>query len=241
MKTVFAATAVLALSVASASAADLGARPYAKAPMAPAFNWTGIYIGGNVGGLLHTATIDDKTCNLACSSTSLSRGGFTGGGQLGANYQFGAGVIGLEADINWANAKQSYVDPNWPSTHNMKMDWFATVRGRAGLTVDRALLYVTGGLALINQDVNAQGSITGVCGGSCFSLKETTAGIAVGAGAEYAFAGPWSAKMEYLYLATPAKVVADQFVAANASDVFRVKTETQVIRAGINYRFGAGY
>lgn len=246
MKKLLAATAVLALSVASTSAADLGARPYAKSPImaAPAFSWSGFYIGGNVGGMLHNATIDDKNCNLSCSSQSLSSGAFTGGGQIGANYQFGAGVLGLEADINWANPKKSYVDTNWGAfgtTHSMKMDWFSTVRGRAGIALDRALIYATGGLALVNQEVIGQASVTGICFANCFSLKETSVGIAVGAGAEYAFAGPWSAKAEYLYLATPAKLRNDLAPGPTPSDVYNVKTDTQVIRFGVNYRFGAGY
>src|SRR5258708_8907971 len=41
-----------ALGVGAASAADLGARPYTKAPAyADAlYNWSGFYVGGHVGG-----------------------------------------------------------------------------------------------------------------------------------------------------------------------------------------------
>ena len=52
-KLVIALTALAAFS-GSAVAADLGARPYAKAPVAvaPAYNWTGFYIfGGGGAGL----------------------------------------------------------------------------------------------------------------------------------------------------------------------------------------------
>jgi outer membrane immunogenic protein len=53
MKKILLATSALLATVCVASAADLAARHYAKAPVAPiatVYDWTGFYIGGHVGG-----------------------------------------------------------------------------------------------------------------------------------------------------------------------------------------------
>jgi outer membrane immunogenic protein len=51
MKKIVLAAAALAIGTVSASAADLAARPYTKAPapIAAVYSWTGFYIGADVG------------------------------------------------------------------------------------------------------------------------------------------------------------------------------------------------
>src|SRR3954467_14017217 len=99
MKRLLLAAAIVASSAASASAADLDARPYAKAPaLAPVYNWTGFYIGGNLGGGMASSHFDDPC--FYCSSATPTSGFFTGGVQAGYNYQFGVGLIGIEADVS---------------------------------------------------------------------------------------------------------------------------------------------
>ena len=86
-------TALIALGMAPAAAADLGARPYTKAPAAAIAinNWTGFYIGA-MGGYAQE------------NSSDLGRlsGGFAGG-TVGYNWQNGNLVFGLEADAAWAD------------------------------------------------------------------------------------------------------------------------------------------
>uniref|UniRef100_UPI00191D0345 outer membrane protein n=1 Tax=Microvirga zambiensis TaxID=1402137 RepID=UPI00191D0345 len=84
-------------------------------------------------------------------------GGFTGGGQIGYNYQIGSFVIGLETDIQWADTDQdetvAFIPAGVPGTfvpgefRSNLSDWFGTVRARAGVAFDRVLIYATGGLA----------------------------------------------------------------------------------------------
>ena len=84
-------------------------------------------------------------------------GGFTGGGQIGYNYQIGSFVIGLETDIQWADTDQdetvAFLPAGVPGTfvpgefRSNLSDWFGTVRARAGVAFDRVLVYATGGLA----------------------------------------------------------------------------------------------
>lgn len=116
--------AVLALGTVSASAADLAARPYTKAPAAAdlAYNWSGWYVGANVGyswGHSGTDTFLDPTSAwaaesiafrnelVALSNRSHDPQGVVGGLQAGYNFQSGAWVFGVEADINAADLKKT--------------------------------------------------------------------------------------------------------------------------------------
>src|SRR5262249_52439218 len=80
-------------------APELAAAPmYTKAPAA-LWNWTGFYIGGNLGGGVASSELKDAASFFDASSTPTT-GFATGGAQIGYNYQFGAGLIGIEADVN---------------------------------------------------------------------------------------------------------------------------------------------
>jgi outer membrane immunogenic protein len=226
-------SAVLVLPI-GAYAADLPVKAAPYAPMPAAYNWTGGYVGINAGYGLGNTVIDDKDCSFSCSSQTLSPSGFTIGGTLGYNYQMGHTVLGVEGDWNWINASKTYTDLNWSSVHNAKIDSFGTIRGRAGLAVDRTLVYVTAGVAFVNQSVSVYDP-DGDPGG--FRLSETKAGLAVGAGTEFAISGNWTAKLEYLYIAMPAVEKIQDNNCNSASCTFNVKTDLQVARAGINYRF----
>ena len=108
MKKIALAAAALVIGTASASAADLAARPYVKAPapIAVVYNWTGFYIGAQVG----YAWGDNSTREFVTVTglpTGFNQGfntdGFVGGGHLGYNWQFGQFVFGLEGDIEGAD------------------------------------------------------------------------------------------------------------------------------------------
>jgi outer membrane immunogenic protein len=104
-------------------------------------------------------------------------------------------------------------------------DWFGTARGRLGVAVDRWMPYVTGGLAY--GDVSA--SVTGNRGAS-----ETQAGWALGAGIEYAFNGPWTARLEYLHIDLGDFACGRRCGTAGPDNVsFR----SDMVRAGLNYKF----
>src|SRR4051812_13423085 len=98
-KILMATVGLMALGLAPASAADLAARPYTKAPAyapAPVMNWTGFYIGANIGGAWNA----NDTFPVA-GYTSSNKGSFMGGGQIGADYQFAPNwLVGVEANID---------------------------------------------------------------------------------------------------------------------------------------------
>jgi outer membrane immunogenic protein len=232
IKTLLVGAAALVLPF-SANAADFPIKAPAFAP-AP-YNWTGFYVGINAGYGLGSTVIEDKNCNFSCSSQTLNPSGFTAGGALGFNYQIGSAVLGIEGDWNWINASKTYTDSGWPSQHNAKIDSFGTIRARAGLALDNTLAYVTAGAAFVDQQVSVFDP-TGIIQGG-FSFSKTKTGLAVGAGTEFALSGPWTAKLEYLYIAIPTVAhIPDDFWTSPV-EFYNVKTDMQVIRVGLNYRF----
>ena len=107
LKKLLMTAAILAVPVA-ANAADVATKAAPRFAPAPApYNWTGFYIGANVGYGLGNVVIDDKDCNLSCSSQTLNPNGFTAGGTIGYNWQYGSTVWGIEGDWNWIDAKKT--------------------------------------------------------------------------------------------------------------------------------------
>lgn len=215
MRTLTAIGAVLAVLgyATAASAADMPARNYTKAPpMAPMFNWTGLYLGLNGG----YGWVD---------SGGSSVGGFVGGGQIGYNWQ-GIGsplVLGLEADIQGADIDQTETIGAVTGTTRVKA--FGTVRGRIGYAFDRAMIYATGGWAYTRTSLDLTGP------GGSISSSDWSSGWALGGGLEYAFMGPWSAKIEYLH------VDSGDVTLTLAGVPITGNYDLNVVRAGLNYRF----
>src|SRR3712207_1708627 len=157
-----AATALTTAGLSAASASDLPMRapPAPIIAAVPVFTWTGFYAGVNAGWGWRDDNRQSVILGGAVPGTlnfdNNNDGGFTGGGQIGYNYQIGSFVIGLETDIQWADTDQSvdvaFVPAGTPGTFvpgtfdNNLSDWFGTVRARAGVAFDRVLIYATGGL-----------------------------------------------------------------------------------------------
>ena len=151
-----------------ASAADI-ARPVYKAQPAPApYSWNGFYIGGNVGAVWGDLNNSLSIANggyfaqpavagvNSNGSFGGSQGSFTGGGQIGWNYQTTNWVWGIETDFNWLDIEANRFGPFNYTTNgapynlntSLSANWLATVRGRLGYAFNDILFYVTGGLAL---------------------------------------------------------------------------------------------
>jgi outer membrane immunogenic protein len=214
-KFLLAGIGVLALGIASATAADIMRRPpSAKAPVyvEPPFSWTGPDVGINGG---YGFGRSDFSAPFTTGAFDTS-GGLVGG-TLGYNYQVGQAVFGIEGDIDAAWMKGDTACGGL--TCETKNSWLGTVRGRLGYAAGRFMPYVTGGGAF--GDIKT--SVSGVG-----SANETKAGWTVGGGVEAALNGPWSAKLEYLY------VDLGRGGAIAGSDA---RFHTNIVRAGINYRF----
>ena len=216
-KILLATVGILALGVASGSAADIQRRQAmpAKAPpvYTPAYNWTGFYVGINGGGGWGRS---EFTGPFATGGSFDTSGGLVGG-TIGYNWQMGQVVFGLEGDGDWSGIKGSaFCGGTVCETRN---DWLATARGRLGYAFDRFLPYVTGGAAFGNIKTN----IAGVG-----SADDTRTGWTAGGGVEYGLGGPWTIKAEYLHVD-----LGDGGSVLGSTADFR----TDIVRAGLNYRF----
>ena len=264
-----AAGAIAALALTgTANAADMPAPVYRKAPppVVQVYSWTGFYIGLNGGySWGHSDTTGSLFNNtsgalIVTGQTKFNLNGGVFGGQAGYNWQSGSFVYGIEGDVNWSGERgntgfacnlgaclPTAIAPGGAlavtATLNQKIDWFATLRGRLGVTVvPTVLLYATGGLAY--GDVKSNGVLSGfTANGAPVSVASSTssanAGWTVGAGIEGQLVGNWTGKLEYLYmdlgtftgsttlLAGPPVLRAD----------FSSHVTDQILRAGINYRF----
>ncbi len=226
----------LAGTVATANAADL---PVLKAPVAPKpFSWTGCYVGGNVGWAraehdLTTLVPASSNMNAAAIATiqeaglaTISDNGWTGGGQIGCNWQVQNVVFGVEADANFLDLSASRDTGNVISStahvnrslDSVTMNWLATIRGRVGYTtsflIPNLLVYGTFGAAFteIKATKDFRWDFTDGCpivaglqschiGGASFS----EVGLVLGNGFELPlpFDTRWSLKGEYLWAHFP--------------------------------------
>ena len=259
------ATAAIALTQ-SASAADL---PYKAPPMVPAavkaFSWTGCYIGANAGWGradydLSSTGVGNINANAEAvmavvGSGSMSNDGFTGGGQIGCNWQLNSPwVIGVEGDIDWTDASASRDTGLVPvnafsgrSIDDVKMNWVSTIRGRVGWAFDRVLVYGTVGAAFTSLDITKNFSWTFIDGCTLLNgvndchvggTNSTLWGWTVGGGAEWAFDNHWSVKAEYLWMEfqdatyyTTNANIPNQFANHSVSPTY------QRAVVGINYKF----
>jgi outer membrane immunogenic protein len=192
-----------------ARSADLPAKAPAYAPpVAAPYNWTGSYVGGNIGygwgsdpvDLTSFAVFPAGTVPLSLADNPR---GVVGGVQYGTNWQFNRFVLGWDSDFSFSNIKASqtvFLAPGGIATTTsaeQKLDWLSTTRGRVGyLIFDNLLLYGTGGLASGRATANISISQLGCC--LAGSESKTRWGWAAGGGLEYAI-GHWLVRAEYLH------------------------------------------
>lgn len=233
-------------SIATVAAATMAVGLFTTASYAaPDFasdfgDWNGVYIGANAGGGMANSTITDYQnwiLNYTGGDLSQSGWGALAGGTIGYNKQFGHFVFGLEGDMQWANLNADRtLNPGPEVEIKGDLDWFATVRARAGLAEGPVLAYVTGGIAIGSPKYNYGWINYSPLPDPSYhaSKSETQVGLAAGAGVEYAFARQWSAKFEYMYLGFPS--VSETFTSGLPAN-YDFKSSYQIIRAGLNYRF----
>jgi len=247
------------------AAADLAVKAPAMAPAVYAPSWAGFYIGGNIGVTRQEARWDDFDqgalvsgsegaggCILSCASSIQNKTGFIGGGQIGHNWQSGSLVYGVEADISGLNGRMStdyspqrgFLD----TSSSQGIDWLATFRGRAGLAVDRTMVYFTGGLAV----GGVHNSVASVCAGQALvqgrcnstnniflNSNETRVGWVVGGGIEHLLTPNWTLRAEALFVDLGQTGVI-RTINIRSNEAFSGRFENQVVtgRVGFNYKFG---
>ncbi|AWV19693.1 porin [Methylobacterium sp. XJLW] len=274
MKKLLLASAATALLTGAASAADLPRRaapPPVFTPV-PVFTWTGAYFGINAGYAFDASSNNTNSFAVpfpygngtTAFFNQRNQEGFSGGGQVGYNFQFTPGsgiVVGIEADAQYLdfgrNRNNAFVvgplapgyyvtDPRGLSS----LDFFGTVRGRIGYAFDRVLFYGTGGFAYGSG--SADRSFGGYAGNDSFRT-----GYAVGGGIEYALptdsflnffrSSAVTLKVEGLYVNLDRNTRNQGAFVINAANNFPVAYNTigrrddefAVVRAGLNYKFGS--
>jgi len=254
MKRFLLASAAVAAVAAPAFAADLPAAPYPmKGPAyVAAYNWTGFYLGVNLGGAWARNTFGETFFTAANPALGANVGtstisGVIGGGQIGYNWQSGNLLFGLEADVDGSgqtgtlNSALTVPVNGIAGTDSIssRVNAFGTARGRVGFAADRWLWYVTGGFAWQNVSFNETFTTAGTPVG-VNSASSTRAGYSVGGGVETALWGNWTGRVEYLYLDTGTWSFTN--AAVPAGPVFTgvttsIRTQNNVVRAGLNFRF----
>jgi outer membrane immunogenic protein len=225
---------VLAFADAPPAIISKAPSPDWTASQSPAVYWTGIYLGLNGGFSFGGSNWTDSV--TGGSTGNFGTSGFVFGGTVGANYQVGSLVFGVEADGDWADASGFGTFTATALCAGgcfTTSTWLSTVRGRAGYAVDRFLVYGTGGAAFGNVRANFSNDPVA-------SSIET--GWTVGAGVEVSFARNWSAKAEYLFVNLADGSCTTNCAIANADGTFvipnvAVKFNESIVRGGINYRF----
>jgi outer membrane immunogenic protein len=208
----------------------------------PYYNWTGFYIGGNFGGAWasqNSAVTTDAVTGASISSGSTNSSGFAGGGQIGANwFIYPSYMIGIEGDFDALSNDNTIVSPDGSNQHEGKLKYLSTLRGRFGLTVDRLLFYGTAGFAWGQDQITRTqnfGTVNNATAGTVETITNNRFGWAAGAGFEYAFAGNWTARAEYLFANLGAVNYTFPLAQRTTATSFQ---GISLIRAGINYKFG---
>jgi len=166
--------AALVLVALPAMAADIGrAGPAEAAPNSPSYDWSGAYLGVNLGYQWGTL-----------AHLRAAPQGVAGGAQAGYGWQVGRFEFGGEADLQGSSAEDMF------APYKFSNPWFGTVRGRAGYAFDRVLLYATAGLAYGGGRLQIGG----------LSESATHVGWSGGAGIELGLTPHWSARAEYLFV-----------------------------------------
>jgi outer membrane immunogenic protein len=245
--------AVLAstLCTSAAMAADLPPVPAAVAPLAPAFSWSGFYLGVNIGygggqfSYPFAFTAIDGSGGFG-GTASVTSGGVLGGGQVGYNWAFANNfLLGFETDFDGAAIRgkvqldaSGFSGPGALSVSaGSKIQTLGTVRGRAGYAFDRFLVYATGGFAYgqVSSEVNISAPDGG---GLSISRTPMRTGWTVGGGFEYAITNNLTVKTEYLYvdLGNDAALFNGLILGQVNANVHQ-KTTANIVRAGLNYKF----
>jgi high affinity Mn2+ porin len=202
-----------------------------KAPAYKAvYDWSGFYLGGHVGygdGSLGPGTnpLPEQAAFFPHTVTGL-----IGGYQAGYNRQFSNNVVlGIEADASFSSPVD--LPRRAPATFNTTIDYTGTLRGRAGYSFGAWMPYLTGGFAWGHSHININDGGREILS----SPGQYHTGWTVGAGAEFALSGNWSAKLEYDYIDLSRRMYG---LGGFGLPDTNADPRIHLIKLGLNYRFG---
>jgi len=220
---------VVALSggaILSAHAADQsvprGPSYYPDSYRPTSIDWTGWYVGVQLGGAFG---------NASGLSASPKPAGIIGGGQFGVNWMRDSFLLGAEMDFAGMDLASSATD-GAGFTHRVSAHWLSLITGRAGFAVNQFLFYAKGGFAFGSE----RNTVVNPAGMLADSGTTTQTGWTVGGGVEYAFTPHWSARLEYDFVDLPSHgiVLTGPTLGSQPANIdFTI----QKLVGGVNYRF----
>ncbi|HKD65191.1 MAG TPA: outer membrane protein [Candidatus Binataceae bacterium] len=219
MKSFHASVALFAICVSvTARAADMPVK--ASPTPSPPYNWSGFYLGANLGGAWTSGSLNVPGNNFYGGLTE-----FIGGVQAGYNFQVGHLLFGVEGDFDGATFNHPALLS--PTLGSVSQNWITTAAGRVGVVEDRWLVYGKLGGGWVRSD-----AILNFPGAS-WSGSNTSAGWLAGAGLEYGFKSHWTVRLEYDFLSLA------NWTSPSTPSI-PLNRDVQMVKAGINYKFESG-
>ena len=215
-------------------------------PPMPAMNWSGFYLGVDVGGGWgndsdHEVSNTSGMTSFFTPSAPASLSGVKAGGYLGFNWQGLGLVLGVEGDGEFSNlsGRTTYPNTGIPAdSYKATIESDGSIRGRIGYPVNfglpflgNVLPYVTGGLAIGRINEHDQVGATG----ASTNLSKTLTGWTVGTGLDLAFAPQWIGRIEYRHADFGSFSYTTPLFAAFIENHKNITED--VIRVGLAYRF----
>jgi outer membrane immunogenic protein len=187
--------------------------------------WTGFHVGVNAGYGRHDATWSDKDYYNYSYSYDLTGQGVVGGLQAGYDMEFDGLVVGIEADASGSSIRERQFNDYFSTNFQTGVDWFASVRARAGVPVTNNLLYLTAGPAVVHVKSHVGNGYYG-------RWEDDGVSMVMGGGLEHKLGGNWSVRAELLYFSLPGGL-------SHSYSGYTLKTEGEltVFRLGANYNF----
>lgn len=164
-----------------------------------ASDWQGFYVGAQGGAASYGTNWTDINFDWYGHSMLTAKDTLLPGIQFGYNRQYGSVVYGVEADYRTGTKRVARIFDDVYKTDELKS--LMTLRLRAGLAMDKSLLYGTVGAARIDatHDWIEDGDPTD----SWVGVKNTKIGAAFGFGIEQKISKKLSARLEWLHADIP--------------------------------------
>jgi outer membrane immunogenic protein len=210
---------MLRLIGCSAAAFLIASSAYAADVEAPLpYDWSGPYIGLHAGYLWGDVKVEEEGEPLAPGGDI---DGFVGGALVGFNYQLDPLVLGIDGDFGFADVDGDGAVALEPEYH-YELNWNAHIRGRLGLSLDRILIFVAGGLAIADLDIEEEQQL---------QIGTAYYGYSIGGGIDYAITDEIIARVEYLH-----DEFGDEDYTENGEE-YTADLNTDTVRGALIYKF----
>jgi outer membrane immunogenic protein len=216
-------------------------------PVSGGYNWSGFYVGAVGSAGMFTVNQEDYWCSEACNAPTLQDWDASIGARAGFNWQNGNLVLGVVGDWSTGFSEEERVTFDSTSTPDGvtwkgEWNWYATIRAKAGMAVGNALIFATGGIALVDVDYSAIGFTNGNppdCTGvdDCAAVSDTKVGLAIGAGASFPLSDRITADFEYLYIGLPWDKDIYNTGGVGSDDYVSWTTDAHLARIALDWHF----